>query len=186
MTTYFRYGVCVALAGLLTWGLLPALSHAQTDSAGAQYKIGVVDMQYLLAEYNKRKQKYDDLQKEVDNLQKEIDNMSNQIEADTKRYRDNQASMSDTERFDLKTKIETAAATYRGELERRQRIIDNMEEQVLVEVMKDVQATIDQVAQAGNYHLILNARGGARGTVLYYSPTIDITSQVLTRLNASK
>lgn len=186
MATHFRYGICVALGSLLILGVLPGLAHGQAETSGAQYRIGVVDMQYLLAEYNKRKQKYEDLQKEVDSLQEEIDKMSAKIEADTKVFRDSQATMSDTERFNLKTQIETAAATYRGELERRQRIIDNMEEQVLIEVMKDVQATIDQVAQAGNYHLILNARGGPRGTVLYFSPTIDITSQVLTQLNAAK
>jgi Skp family chaperone for outer membrane proteins len=172
-------GGAMAQAGTTEKASAPASTQASTN-----YKIGVVDMQTILAEYNKRKAKYAELQKEVEALQKDIDDMSTRIETAKKSYEDGQGKMSDDDRFDLKTKIESDYATYRAELEKRQKLIDSKEERVLKEVLTDVEDAINKVAASENYHLILNAKSGPRGSVLYHSPTIDITSKVLAQLNS--
>lgn len=185
------YGIGVLLAVLVAGYAAGALAQtgaktasAETDKAGAtQYKIGVVDMQFVVAEYDKRKQRYQELQAEVDRLQTEIDRMSTEIEKAKKDFEDRRATMSAEERLDLKNKIDADYVVYRSELERRQRLIDNQEEQVLIEVIKDVEAVLTQLAAEEHYHLILNGKAGPRGAVLYHSPTIDITSKVLALLN---
>jgi Skp family chaperone for outer membrane proteins len=74
-------------------------------------------------------------------------------------------------------------ASYKSELEKRQRMIDTNEEKVLKEVVDDIQKTIAQVAEKEGYHLVLNSGGGPRASVLYSSATIDITTTVLGQLN---
>lgn len=185
------YGIGVLLVVVVAGYAAGALAQtaaktasAEAEKAGAtQYKIGVVDMQFVVAEYDKRKQRYQELQAEVDRLQTEIDRMSTEIEKAKKDFEDRRATMSAEERLDLKNKIDADYVVYRSELERRQRLIDNQEEQVLIEVIKDVEAVLTQLAAEEHYHLILNGKAGPRGAVLYHSPTIDITSKVLALLN---
>jgi len=159
---------------------------APAKDASVSYKIGVVDMQTVMAEYNKRKDKYAELQKEVDALQKDIDKMSSDIEAAKKSYESGRDKMNDDEKFDLEDKIKNDYASYRAELDKRQKLIDSKEERVLKEVLSDIDDVITKIATAENYHLILNAKSGPRGSVLYSSPTIDITSKVLSQLNSGK
>jgi outer membrane protein len=178
-------GVVLISGGAMAQAGTPAKESAPASTqASTNYKIGVVDMQTILAEYNKRKAKYAELQKEVEALQKDIDDMSTRIETAKKSYEDGQSKMTEDDRFDLKTKIESDYATYRAELEKRQKLIDSKEERVLKEVLTDVEDAINKVAASENYHLILNAKSGPRGSVLYHSPTIDITSKVLAQLNS--
>ena len=164
--------------------ILSAPAAAQGGESGSQYRIAVVDMALLMSEYNKRKQKYDELQREVDRLQQEIDSMSQRIERAKEEYESRRASMTDDERFDKRSQIESDFVQYRSELERRQRLIDTQEERVLIEVVADIERVITQIAEREGYHLILNATKGPRASVLYHSATIDITSRVLQVLNS--
>jgi len=166
-------------------GLCAALVSSGVAQAQAQYKIAVVDLQMLIKEYDKREQMYGELRAEVDKLQVDIDALSDKIEENKEKYDKNKDSMSDDEEFQLKTEIESDYADYQSELRKRQRIIDNKEEKVLKEVLRDIEKKIALVGSEENYHLILNAGGGTRGGVLYHSPTIDITPKVLEKLNSA-
>ena len=169
----------VALACVLAVGLLSTPAQAQDGN----YKIAVVDMQTVLAKYNKRKAKYEDLQKQVDTLQADIEKMAKRIEAAKKDYDERKGDLSEEELFKLENTIKDDYANYQNELQKSQRQIDGMEELVLKEVLKDIQLAIEVIAKKGNYHLILNNGKGPRGAVLYASASIDITSQILADLN---
>lgn len=175
----------IAVIAMFILGMLAsaAVKPAQAQDQTTQYRIAVVDMSVLMAEYNKRKDKYEQLQAEVDKLQQEIDAMSKRIEKAKEEYEANRASMTDDERFDKRAQIESDFAQYRSELDRRQRLIDTQEERVLVEVVGDIEKAIAQVAESEGYHLILNAARGPRASVLYHSATIEITPRVLQVLN---
>lgn len=177
--------MCVALAiamsGIFAVGM--GGTAAAQDAAG--YKIGVVDLQEVLANYNKRKAKYDELQREVDARQVKIDALSKEIEADKGRYetmRKGDAANADSLR-ELETQIQKKFAQYKADMEILQREIDQMEEKVLREVVGDVDAALENIGKSENYHLILNARKGPSGSVVYHSTTIDITGKVLAALN---
>lgn len=187
MTKKCTYTICGVLAAMMLvafpGGLQAQEAGGETKTAEGGYKIAVVEMQTLLSEYDKRKEKYDALQEEVDERQKGIDELSAKIEAAKKRYEEEGDEMAEEERFELKNQIESDYATYRSELEKHQRYIDNQEERVLKEVLKDIHAAIAEVGEKENYHLILSTTSGPRGGVLYHHPTIDITSKVLATLN---
>lgn len=175
----------VSLVAVMMFALVfSGSASAQSGESGSQYRIAVVDMSVLMAEYNKRKAKYDELQKEVDRLQVEIDAMSKRIETAKEQFEAQRSTMTDDERFDKRNQIENDFMQYRTELDRRQRLIDTQEERVLKEVVEDIERVIVKVAEQDGYHLILNAAKGPRASVLYHSATIDITSRVLQILNS--
>jgi Skp family chaperone for outer membrane proteins len=160
-------------------------AFGSTLAAAQEYKIGVVDMQTVLAKYEKRKAKYDELQKRVDSLQAGIDAKSKAIEAAKADYdkKRKENKISSDELSALELKIRGDYVDYQAELTRNQQQIDSMEEEVLKEVLKDVQATVEKIATDENYHLILNHRSGPNSAVLYAATGIDITSKVLAQLN---
>lgn len=154
----------------------PAATQQAQD---AGYRIGVVDMQALIADYPKRQRAYNQLEEEVRQLQVEIDNMSAQIEAQKTNFEQRRDTMSEQERLAMANQIEEDFADYRRELERRQRLIDDKEDEVLSEILNDIHEAIGRVAQQDGFHLILNTSRGARGAVVVWSsPTIDITPRV--------
>ncbi|MBX3178754.1 MAG: OmpH family outer membrane protein [Candidatus Hydrogenedentes bacterium] len=180
MTSTLKHFMTLSICCALLAGLAAPGAFAQE---GGNYKIGVVDMQEVLAKYEKRKSKYQDLQKQVDALQSGIDKMSDRIKAARDDYEKKKGQLSADQLLDLETKIRADYADYQSELTKSQQQIDSMEAKVLKEVVKDVQDAIEAVANTGNYHLVLNKEGGPRSAVLFASTTIDITSQVLQHLN---
>lgn len=164
--------------------LFAAFAPSRALAQDTNYKIGVVNMQEVLAKYDKRKSKYDDLQKQVDALQSGIDAKSKAIESAKADYdKKKKENIPQAELDALELKIRKDYVDYQADLTRSQQEIDAMEEQVLKEVLKDVQEKLEAIATAGKYHLILNHRSGPNGAVLYAAPAIDITPQVLAELN---
>lgn len=161
-----------------------AAPAAAPASGGTGYRIAVVDMGVLMQKYTKREQKYKELQTEVDKLQAEIDVKQKGIEEARKAYEANRDKMTDDQRSTTKLQIENDIATYKSELEKRQRLIDTNEEKVLKEVVGDIQKTIAQIAEQEGFHLVLNSGGGPRASVLYSNANIDITSKALDKLNS--
>lgn len=174
-------GIALALAAIIGAGF--SLDATAQDAASGGYKIGVVDVKLVMRDYNKRQQKYSQLETEVKSRQSKIDGLSNEIEADKKRYtemRENPASNAD-ELQRLESDIQRKYTQYKADMENLQREIDTLEENVLREVIADVDAQIQSIGQSQNFHLLLNGSRG--GGVVYHSTAIDITSQVTSALN---
>lgn len=172
-----RFSLIFALAaGVLLSAVSGTAAYAQ------EYKIAVVDMPKVIKDYKKREQRYNTLQKEVDALQGEIESMGKAIDAKKTKYETEGPKMEGDARFNLKQEIEAEYVKYKSELERRQRLIDSKEEEVLKEVLADIRTAIQEIATTEGYHLILNSNS-AQGAVVYASDTIDITSKVTTKLN---
>jgi len=176
----------VLIISALTLCIFASEGFAQAAApAAGEYRIAVADIQVLLADYNKRIRLYEELERDVNVRQQEIDQLSNRIEAAKQRFESQVQSMTETQRSTMRNEIESDYLTYTAELRKHQNYIDNREEAVLKEVLADIQAAIERVAIQDNYHLVLNAQRGPRGSVLYHSATIDITSKVLTVLNST-
>jgi len=182
---YFFISLFVLSCILIPLKSVMAQEPAKSADTGTSYRIAVVDVELVMREYNKRKQKYEELQKEVDAQQKDLDNLMNRIEEDRKKLESGKATMSDEEKLDLKMKIEQEAASYRAELEKRQKTIDSKEERIIRECLDDIQNAINIIATSDNYHLVFNAGKSLKSSLLYHSPTMDITSKVLTQLNSN-
>ena len=177
-----RFQIPVAIAIIAACVTGTSVLAQNTAAGGGGYQIAVVDMQKLIAEYPKRKAKYEALQREVDAQQKGIDDMLKSIQTQEENLKSSAANMTDDQRRAAIDKIEQDRSAWRMEVERRQRNVDRQEEDVLREVLQDIEGAVSQIAMSQNFHLILN-KGGSSRSVVWFSPTIDITSSVEAVLN---
>lgn len=166
---------------------IPASTAFAQDAAQSTYKIGIVDFREVLRSYDKREQAYKKLEEEMKALQTRLDAAANEVEAMKKNY-ETSKDLSEDARRDLEETIETKAADFKNQMQKDQRAIDRKEQEILQEVIGDIRSVIEEIGLSGNYHLILDANSPnpPRGGVLFYSKTIDITSEVLARLNKAK
>ena len=168
--------------------LMPVLALAQDNSDGAkanvgQYKIAVVNRKEVFDNYDKQKREWGDLEAEKKKLQDQIDQLSNTISADKKKLEDSASTMSEEQQQQLRDKIESDYRRYQTEFKRLQGEIDSKSRKFFGRMMEDIDAAVKEIGVSENYHLIFEADSKSPTTVLYYSATIDITPEVITRLN---
>jgi Skp family chaperone for outer membrane proteins len=165
-----------------------ALANAQESSGAAkasagQFKIAVVDRKVVFDSYDKQKREWEALELEKKTLQDQIDKLSNTITADKEKLENASSNLSDQQKQDLRDKIESDFRKYQTEFKRLQGEIDSKSRKFFARMMEDIDAAVKEIGVSENYHQIFEADPKSPTTVLYYSTTIDITSEVITRLN---
>jgi len=185
--------VAVAAGGFL-WKLDVASAGAgNRESANAApiradaYRIGVVNRKKVFDEYNKQKAQWSALEKEREKKQAIVDEQSKAIEAQQKRLAE-EKNLSQADKEALALKIQQDTLDYQNAFQKLQTEINAQANKFFAQMMEEVDAAVQQIGSEGNYHLIFEADPNPRsGTaVLYFSPTIDITSEVVQRLNGGR
>ncbi|MBX7259189.1 MAG: OmpH family outer membrane protein [Candidatus Hydrogenedentes bacterium] len=161
----------------------PAQAQAAPAKADGQFKIGVVNRKMVFDSYKKREQGLADLEAQKNKLQVEIDALSKSIEAKKKKYEDEKDKMTDDERTKLKDEITREFGEYQAQFKLKQDDIDRQSQRFLSGIMQDIDNAVNQIGSQQNYHLILEADPKSPTSVIYFSTTLDITSQVIALLN---
>lgn len=184
--------LAVTLTGL-SWNLKSA--SAGTGKAGANaapirpesYRIAVVNRKQAFDEYNKQKTSWAKLQKEREAKQAVVDKQSDAIIAAQKRLAEDK-KMSQAEKETLAIKIQEDTLDYQNAFQKLQNEINLEADKFFASIMTEVDAAVQAVGSAGNYHLVFEADPNPRsgGAVLYFSATIDITPQVIQQLNGGR
>ncbi|GEM_PF-994036 len=174
------------VALLVTAVLLSGGDAASQEAAadGKVYKIGIVDRKEVFEKYNRKKDEYDGLQEEVKKRQTIVDELMDRIEKQKAEYDSKKDALSNEEREELESAIESDMRLYRSEFNRLQGDIDKAEERVVKKLFGDIDRAIALVGAEGNYHLVLDGTPrGAAATVVYFSPTLNMTGKVIDYLN---
>ena len=183
-----RYSVLASIAGaaLISTG---ARAADEAPPAGAQYKIGVVEVKKVFDEYQKQKDQYAELESKRETLQKPIDDLSKQITADQDQYKKDKEKLAPDAKRALEEKIEANVTRYKAEFDRAQQDIDRAQKKLGRDLFEEIYGAIQEVGAQGNYHLILNAGditsvlpNGSAG-VIYHSTTLNMTQKVIDYLN---
>ena len=132
---------------------------------------------------------YEELNTERVAREDKLSERNEALKARMEKFQADQAAMSAEERFDTNNKIEIEIDNLQRDKDLAQREIYNLEEKMLNIALKDIKATIEKLGKDQNYHLILSAksdpnRGYAYFSVLYHHSSIDLTSEVITMMNA--
>lgn len=159
----------------------PAAPAASTGGAG--YKIGVVDIEQVIENYSKKINLMAELKKQVDADQAQVDTMTKELDGLQSEYKAQSDKMSDADKSAKQGRMRELVTKIKAETETRQGKIDQREGEIRREVFADVNTAIEAIAQAENYHLVLNSRSLPNSSVLYASPTIDMTSKVSAKLS---
>lgn len=147
----------------------------------ANTKIAVVDMERALflsnAAQNSLKKFEKDNQSDVDQIkaiQQELIDIKNKSETDAD-------VMSDDERKRLASRFEEKSATYQFYAKKLQQAENQWRQAFFQEQQPNIERELKALVDKGKYDVVLQA-----GAVIFAQPSVDITKQLIDRLNNSK
>jgi len=149
--------------------------------AAGGYKIGVINRKSIVKAYAKVAVEYRKLEDEVKSRQVKIDELSNKITKMKDEYEKDKKNMSPAERAEREAAVQSEFAKYRSELQTNQAEIDAKENALMRTVMTEIDDAVKKVGDDGKYHLVLD--GSTAAGAVYYSPTVDVSQQVIDKLN---
>ncbi|MCC6797995.1 MAG: OmpH family outer membrane protein [Candidatus Hydrogenedentes bacterium] len=174
-----------AVASILALGFcaLPASAAEGTavpTASSTDYKIGVVDVEEVLAKYEKLTAEVKTLEAEKDKYQKDIDAKSDALEKEF----DAVKNLPESERAVKGEEIQKKIRDFRADFTKMDGELQDKRVKLLARTRQDVIKTIQQVGSAENFHLILQGDSNGRSTVIYFATPIDITARVIEKLNS--
>jgi len=161
----------------------PAAAPAAPAKSDGQYKIGVVNRKELFDKYKKQIDGLAALEAQKTTLQKDIDALSESITKKKEKYEKEKDKMTPEEATKLKDDITREFGEYQAQFKLKQQDIDRQSQRFVRDIMKDIDDAVTAIGNQENYHLILEADPNSTTAVIYYSTTLDITGQVLIKLN---
>ena len=91
--------------------------------------------------------------------------------------------MAPEQRANKEADIQKEYGEYKSLLDKKQRAIDADEQLLMRTVFSEIDKVVSKIATEQGYHLVLE--GGGR-SVVFYTPTIDITQKVIDALNSKQ
>jgi Skp family chaperone for outer membrane proteins len=167
----------------------PAFGQEKPALAQGGYKIAVVNRADIFAQYKMKADMDAKLEAERERLETQITEKAKALGEEARsineRREKNQLTEDEMTAWDKKfreTRIELEALK-----QNLQGDLDAMTKEAIREIAAKMQEEIVRIAQAGGYHLVLeaDAEPSANSPVVYFEKSLDITSQVVINLNKS-
>lgn len=171
----------LAALGLMMLSLtVQAAPDAQAEAsakAAPAPRIGVVDLQRLMDESPQAQQAKDNMAKRFAARKNTLEETSQALEQKMDKLKEGGDSMSDTQRDALSADIRDRQRKLTLKRSQYNDDVADAEDKELKHLRSDLLSVINAYAKAHGYDVILS------NSVLYARPDIDVTDQILTRLN---
>ena len=168
--------------------LLGLLTLAEAGFGQQITRIAVVDLSKVIAAYSKDSQAVKDFEKKKSQAQTDIDKMKGEIMALMAQKADADKAYDKTVSLRLRDEIERKAKAYADFASTKQAELDDQSRKLTASdaFSQDLYKQIQNVAETEGYSLVLNLKSGdsVMEAVLWYSPMIDITTDVIQALAA--
>ncbi len=152
---------------------------ASLDAQGAQ--VAYVNSQQVLAEYGPAQEAQQQLQTAAQDADSELQLISSGLEAAVAEYQQQAMSMTPEARQNREQEL----ASQQQAAQRRQQELElqlaQRQQELLQPINDRITAVIEEIRVEGNYAIILDAASGA---IVSADPALDITQEVLSRLQA--
>ena len=166
----FRLGAAAALCLL-----------AVTPLAGQGTKVGYVNSDAILAVYGPAQEAQKSLEAMVAGYRTEVDQLEAGFQQDWNEFQQQQLTMN----ADARRAREQELASRRSEIDQRAQVLNEQarqrQTQVFQPIMEKINTVLEEIRVEGGYGLILDAASSA---ILVADPALELTQQVLTRLEA--
>lgn len=157
-----------------------------TTTAFAQ-KFALVDMEYILTNIPAYEMANEQLNQTSQRWQKEVEAIGKQAETLYKNYQANMVFLTDDQKKKAEEEVmnkEKEAATLRNKYFGPEGSLYKMRQQLMQPIQDDVYNAIKQISDERGYMCIFDRASAA--DIIFASPRIDISNEVLTRLGYSK
>ena len=166
----FRLGAAAALS-LLFVGPLAAQGT----------KVAYINSLQVLSEYGPAQEADSRLQATLAGYQAEIDQLRADFAQSLTEFQQQQMSMTAEARRQREQELQEQGAAIDERGRELQALADQRETEVFTPINEAIRSVLEEIRVEGNYGLILDTRSTA---ILVADPALDLTKQVLTRLQA--
>jgi outer membrane protein len=162
--------------------VLPVLAPA-AGAAAQQLKIGYVDLQRALNESEAGKQAKERFKQQVDKLQVDLKKKKDALDALKDQLEKKSSVMKEEEARNLQKDYDKKLRDFERSYKDSQGELQQKDNELTVELLKELQGVIEQFGKEGGYSIILEQ---SSSSVLYGAPELDLTEQIIARYNARK
>jgi len=162
--------------------LLPVVALA-AEVGAQQIKIGYVDLQRALNESDAGKRAKERFKVQVDKLQADLKKQKDQLDALKEQLDKKSSVMKEDDARNLQKDYEKKLRDFERTYKDSQGELQQKDQELTVELLKELQGVIEQFGKEGGYSIILEQ---SSSSVLYGSPDLDLTEQIIARYNAHK
>ena len=152
---------------------------APLDAQGAQ--LAYVNSQQVLAEYGPAQQAQAELQSAAQQADSELQLMGSGLEAAVNEYQQQAMSMTPEARQNREQELAIQQQALQSRQQELELQLAQRQQELLQPINDRITAVIEEIRVEGNYTVILDASSGA---IVAADPALDITQDVLTRLQA--
>jgi outer membrane protein len=160
--------------------LLLALGMPQR--AAGQVKIGYINSQNILAETPGAKEAQAQFDQDMAGYRSEVEGLAKELETLVQQYEQQQAMLSPSAKQQREADIRTKQQAYQERLAAIDQRAAQRQQELVQPVMDRINQTIEQVRAEGSYALIFDV---AAGGVVAADPALDLTQEVIRRLQAA-
>ena len=151
-------------------------------AAAAQVlKIGYINSQDILAEAPGAQEAKDQFDADMVTYRTEVEGLAAELESLVQQYEQQQAMLSPSARQTRETDIRAKQQAYQERVAAIDERAGLRQQELVQPVMDRVNAAIEEIRAEGSYALIVDVSSGA---VVAADPQLDLTQEVLARLNA--
>ena len=158
------------------------LALGAPEGAGAQLKIGYINSQNILAETPGAKEAQAQFDQDIAGYRQEVEGLATELETLVRQYEQQQAMLSPSAKQQRETDIRTKQQTYQERLTAIDQRGGQRQQELVQPVMDKINQAIEVVRAEGSYSLILDV---AAGGVVAADPALDLTQEVIRRLQAA-
>ncbi|MDE2873912.1 MAG: OmpH family outer membrane protein [Gemmatimonadota bacterium] len=165
-----RLGTAVALSLLLASPL-----------AGQGTKVGYINSVAVLAEYGPAQDARGSLQATFAGFQAEVDNLDSAYQQALAEYQQQMTTMTPEARQERERQLQTQLDARHARSQELQDLFEQRETEVFGPINEAIRSVLEEIRVEGNYGMILDV---AVQAILVADPALDLTQQVLIRLQA--
>lgn len=146
-----------------------------------QSKIGYVDVEELMKEYDATKAIEADLKVEQEKMAKSLDSLTLAFQQKVQDYYKKANRMSNKSRKAKEDELQAEQQMLQAKQQEGQQILQQKSQEGIEKLTKILDSTVAAYAKANKYNMILGTQGN--GTVLYGDDQLDLTETILDILN---
>lgn len=147
-----------------------------------QTKIGYVDVQEVMKEYNAAQAIESELKLEQENISKSLDSLMGPFQAKVQDFYANQATMSASNRQKVEQELQQENQQLQQQQQQVQQYLQQKGVGEIEALTKKIDSTVGVYASANSYKMIMATQ--ATGQVIYGDDSVNITDAVIDILNA--
>lgn len=166
-----------------TLALALALLCALAGTARADLKLGYVDLQRALNESEAGKAAKERFKAQVDRLQVDLKKKKDALDSMKEKLEKKSSVMKPEEARNLENDYQKKLRDFERAYKDSQGELQQKDNELTVELLKELQVVIEEFGKEQGYSIILEQ---SSSSVLYGSPELDLTEQIIGRYNARK